>query len=227
MTTDRTTALAEMAARHHAAGELAVAAERYGELLAIAPSALGYAGLGSVLLDRFLPAAALAVFDSGLRRFPGTRQLAEGRALCLDRQKLTAAALAAYQAVLAAHPDSDLAWNNLGSLLNRAGRNAEALTAFERALALAPGQPVYQSNLLLGMNYSDALSAGTLADRHRQWPRPCTPTFLRLRAGCVWAMCRRISAVTRWRTSLARCWRAMTARLLMWCATPPAAIRTA
>jgi tetratricopeptide (TPR) repeat protein len=96
MTTDRTAALAETAARHHAAGELAVAAERYGELLAIAPSALGYAGLGSVLLDRFLPAEALAVFDSGLRRFPGARQLAEGRALCIDRQKLTAAALAAW-----------------------------------------------------------------------------------------------------------------------------------
>jgi predicted O-linked N-acetylglucosamine transferase (SPINDLY family) len=167
MTNDRTTTLAHRAARQHVGGELAAAAETYRHLLAEAPSAHAYAGLGSVLIDQGSLADALQLFETGRRHYPDDRLIAEGRAVCLDRQMQIAAALAAYQAVLVQHPQSDLAWNNLGSLLNRQGRNGEALAAFERALALAPDHAGYRSNLLLGLNYSDAFSAEAVAARHR------------------------------------------------------------
>ena len=166
MTTDRTTPLARKAAQHHAAGELSAAAEAYRQLLAEASTAHSYAGLGSVLIDQRAFAEGLAIFESGLSHFPEDRLLAEGRAVCLDRQMQIGAAVAAYQAVLTRHPESDLAWNNLGTLLNRQGRNADALAAFDRARALVPEHKGFQSNVLLALNYSDAFSAQTIAARH-------------------------------------------------------------
>jgi len=194
MTTDRTTPLARKAAQHHAAGELSAAAEAYRQLLAEASTAHSYAGLGSVLIDQRAFAEGLAIFESGLSHFPEDRLLAEGRAVCLDRQMQIGAAVAAYQAVLTRHPESDLAWNNLGTLLNRQGRNADALAAFDRARALVPEHKGFQSNVLLALNYSDAFSAQTIAARHREWeqgvpvaapPRREPSPARRLRVGYV------------------------------------------
>jgi protein O-GlcNAc transferase len=95
-------------------------------------------------------------------------------------------ALAAYARAIELRPTLAQAHNNLGIVLAELGDGERAGDALRRALALAPDRPSTWSNLLLTMNWSDALSPAELAAEHRAYGdsfaarvRPLAPVPLR------------------------------------------------
>lgn len=84
-------------------------------------------------------AAALAVFDEMLARYPGDAYALASRAHLRAQLGQPEAALADYRQLLDTHPDHAAAsWFNYGYLLEQAGEHAQAEQAFRRALALDP-----------------------------------------------------------------------------------------
>jgi tetratricopeptide (TPR) repeat protein len=84
-------------------------------------------------------AAAEAVFDEMIRRWPTDAYALASRAHLQAQAGRRDAAIADAQAVVAAHPQRSAAdWFNLAFLLDEAGRPDEAEPAFRRALELDP-----------------------------------------------------------------------------------------
>lgn len=63
------------------------------------------------------------------------------------------------------------AWMNLGTLQLLQGRIDEAIASFERAIALRPDYAEANSNLLMALNYTDAVTHEEIFRRHREWGR--------------------------------------------------------
>lgn len=84
-------------------------------------------------------AAAEAVFDRMLARWPGDAYALASRAHLRERRGARAEAIDDAQALVAAHPQRSAAdWFNLAFMLEAADRLDEAEAAFRRAVALDP-----------------------------------------------------------------------------------------
>jgi tetratricopeptide (TPR) repeat protein len=84
-------------------------------------------------------AAAEAVFDRMLERWPSDAYALASRAHLRERRGARALAIADAQALVAAHPERSAAdWFNLAFMLEAADRLDEAEAAFRRAVALDP-----------------------------------------------------------------------------------------
>ena len=109
----------------------------------VKPSAWSYAWLklsAMALLVFGRRAAALAVFDRMLARFPDDAYALASRAHLRAEQGDTALAAADAQRLVDAHPTRRRAadWFNLGFLRDRLGEHAAAEAAFRQALGLDP-----------------------------------------------------------------------------------------
>lgn len=84
-------------------------------------------------------AAAEAVFDEMLARWPNDAYALASRAHLRDKRGARREAIADAQALVAAHPERSAAdWFNLAFMLEAADRLDEAEAAFRRAVALDP-----------------------------------------------------------------------------------------
>ncbi len=92
---------------------------------------------------------------------------------------------AAYEAVtrglVAARPELALGWRMLGMALQATGHSDEALDAFRRSLALEPTSGNH-SDLLLALQYVDAITSQQLLSAHQEWEAAHTKGLLPPRA---------------------------------------------
>ena len=113
-----------------------------------------------------LPAAA-AQLEGVLRDRPGWTEALYNYGRTLMRLEREAEAETALRRVLALDPAFVLAYRMLGNLLHRQGRVAEMLDLCASALAREPDQLEIASFELFLLNFSDAISAEALFERHR------------------------------------------------------------
>jgi len=128
---------------------------------------LNNAALAAETLDR--PAEAASLLRRVLRLSPGD---AEGWAYLgamRRRQGRIAAGLEACDRALALDPGSVGGWLNRAVILQDLGRIEAGIAGNRRAVALAPAQAGLHSNLLLSLQYSEAVGPAALLDEHRAW----------------------------------------------------------
>jgi predicted O-linked N-acetylglucosamine transferase (SPINDLY family) len=143
----------QIAAQHHQAGRLELAAEIYRRILAVAPDhpdALQRMGVLAHQIGQ--PAVGVECFRRAMAADPSNAEVIYNLGLALEQQGDRAGAIEAYRRALAVAPDFAQASNNLGSLLREQGRLDEALACYTRAIELQPGLAEAHSNLGIALS---------------------------------------------------------------------------
>lgn len=114
-----------------------------------------------------------------LLRQPRDAGIWNNLALALVRMGRVGEAVAAFAKAVEIRPDYAEALFGLASAHQAAGQAALALDTYEKARTLLPSATDIDSNLLMALNYSDALTADEVYGRHRRWGED----YLRARGG--------------------------------------------
>ena len=133
--------LIEQGLHHHHRGEVALAMDRYTEVLRNDPrnaDALYYIAVVACQEGQFQQGIDLARRSLSFR--PGQARAHNLVGQALHRQGQIKDALAAFDSALECDVDFADAYANRANMLSALGRHAEALSSFDRAVALKPGE---------------------------------------------------------------------------------------
>ncbi len=153
-------------------------AEAVGHLLAACEIEPGNAEYRSnlaamqLLLGRFAEAEASARTASVLD--PGRADAYANLGTAQRRQGRPEEAIASYRRATTLRPDIASYRNNLGDLLLQVGRIEEAVPEFRAVLAGAPDNLKARSDLIMTLNYSEAVGAAELLEEARAFGRIAT-----------------------------------------------------
>ena len=193
-------------------GELGEAEAVCRQALALKPDyVLAHNNLGIILHGQDRSDEAEASYRRALALVPtDLKSLNNLGNLLKSRGRLNEAA-DCYRAALQQAPDMAELHGNLANVQKDLGELDAALAGFSHAIRLKPAQADTWHNLLLTLQYADHARAADCAHWHRAFAEqfeapgaaawPPTPTAVSRNAGCAWAGCRRIFAITRSATS--------------------------
>jgi len=161
-----------LAAALHRLNRLDEAVIHYRLAIALNPDAdLAHNNLGAIFRTLNMPDEAAEQFRRALAINPDCFQAHLNFAELLHKDGDSQAAIAHLHKTLALQPNYSEAWNNLAGLHKELGDWDEAVRCYRRALELQPDFAWAHSNLLLGMQYQDAITERELFEESRRYQK--------------------------------------------------------